>query len=111
MQLQELVPILSTNPAVMWKQLVSGYFTFTKKERTGIMVIIGMVSLLLILPETYDYFIPEKIYDDPEFEKAVASLMIREADSTDEPKPVKTCRLSSPLRTLNYFTLIPTQPR
>lgn len=79
------------------------------------MVIVVIVSLLLILPETYDYFIHEKTYDDPEFEKAIASLEAREADSTDldEPKSyarteaIKTLRAEQPPSHAEFFFFDP----
>jgi DNA uptake protein ComE-like DNA-binding protein len=113
LQLQELVTILSANPAHMWKRLVTGYFSFTKKERTGIMVIGVIVSVMLILPETYDYFIPEKTYDYHEFETAIAALKTREADSIDEPKTYvkteagKTARVEQPPAVAELFYFDP----
>lgn len=65
----------------MWKHFISDYLSFTKKERTGILVLLSLIVFFLILPFLYPYFIKRKIYNHKDFEKAVASLEIKQADS------------------------------
>lgn len=65
----------------MWKQLVSDYLGYTKKERNGILVLISLIILFLLLPYCYPYLITRKQYDYQEFEKAIASLETMDADS------------------------------
>lgn len=66
----------------MWKHFISDYLNFTKKERTGILVLLSLIVFFLILPFFYPYFIKPKTYNHKDFEKAVASLEIKQADSS-----------------------------
>ncbi len=66
----------------MWKHFISDYLNFTKKERTGILVLLSLIVFFLILPFLYPYFIKPKTYNHKDFEKAVASLEIKQADSS-----------------------------
>ncbi|MEP7144541.1 MAG: helix-hairpin-helix domain-containing protein [Ferruginibacter sp.] len=66
----------------MWKHLISGYFSFTKKDRTGIIVLLSLVVFFMMIPFFYPYFIQQKTYDHSAFEKAIASLQIKQADSS-----------------------------
>ncbi|MEP7110612.1 MAG: helix-hairpin-helix domain-containing protein [Ferruginibacter sp.] len=66
----------------MWKHNISGYLNFTKKDRTGILVILSLVAFFIILPFFYPYLIKREKYDHKDFEKAIASLRIKQADSS-----------------------------
>ncbi|MBC7890352.1 MAG: helix-hairpin-helix domain-containing protein [Ferruginibacter sp.] len=66
----------------MWKDFISGYLSFTKKDRTGILVLISLVVFFAILPYFYPYFIKQKTYDPGDFKSAIASLQVKRADST-----------------------------
>jgi len=65
----------------MWKQLLSDYLNYTKRERNGILVLLSLIVFFLFLPYLYPYFITQKKYNYQEFEMAIASLEIMEADS------------------------------
>jgi competence protein ComEA len=65
----------------MWKQLISGYFTYTKKERTGILALLSLIAIISLLPLLYPYLITQKTYDHSELERAVASLRLLQPDS------------------------------
>lgn len=65
----------------MWKHLINDYLSYTKKDRTGIIVLVTLVLFFILLPFSYPYFIKQKTYDHLVFEKAIASLKILEADS------------------------------
>ncbi len=65
----------------MWKQLVSDYLGYTKKERNGILVLLSLIILFLLLPYCYPYLINRKKYDYREFEKSIASLETIDKDS------------------------------
>lgn len=67
----------------MFKKIAAEYFSFTKKERTGIFVILLLILLFSILPFFYPYFMVEKKYDHTVFEKEIATLKIKETDSTE----------------------------
>lgn len=65
----------------MWKQFLREYLSFTKKERTGIFIVIIIISICLVLPFLYPYFDREKSYDDSVFEKEISQLKKLQADS------------------------------
>lgn len=67
----------------MWKQVVSSYFSFTKKERTGIFLLLSLIVLFLLLPFAYPLFIKTKRPDTASFEKEIASLKIKQQDTTN----------------------------
>ena len=66
----------------MWKHFISDYLSFTKKDRTGILVLLFLTGVLIILPFLYPYFIKQKTYDVASFETAIASLKLKQADSS-----------------------------
>jgi competence protein ComEA len=65
----------------MWQKLLTNYFTFTKKERTGTFVILFLILLLMLLPFLYPLFIKAKTADASVFEKEIASLKIKQRDT------------------------------
>jgi competence protein ComEA len=62
-------------------KLLTNYFTFTKKERTGTFVILFFILLLTLLPFLYPLFIKAKAADASAFEKEIASLKIKQQDT------------------------------
>jgi len=66
----------------MWKQFVSQYFDFPKKERTGNMALLVIIALGILAPFFFNFFIKPKRYDTSRFEKEIAALKIKTADST-----------------------------
>ncbi|MEO6549164.1 MAG: helix-hairpin-helix domain-containing protein [Ferruginibacter sp.] len=58
----------------MWKHLITDYLSFTKKERTGILVLISLIVIFMLVPFLFPYFIKEKTYDHTIFEKEIAAL-------------------------------------
>jgi len=67
----------------MWKKIISDYLNFSKKQRIGTFVILGLVAFFTALPFLFPFFIKPKIYDHSSFEKAIYSLKIKQADSID----------------------------
>lgn len=67
----------------MSKNFISGYLSFTRKERTGIAVILVLIVLFIFLPFLYPIFIHPRVSDHSGFGKEIASLTIKQADSTD----------------------------
>jgi competence protein ComEA len=67
----------------MWQKLLTSYFTFTKKERTGTFVILFLILLLTLLPFLYPLFIKAKATDAAAFEKEIASLKIKQQDTAN----------------------------
>ncbi|MEP6674976.1 MAG: helix-hairpin-helix domain-containing protein [Ferruginibacter sp.] len=66
-----------------WKFL-SGYFSFTKKERNGILLLITLILIFFALPFFYPLFIQHKKNDPTQFEKEIAALKIKTADSSHD---------------------------
>ena len=67
----------------MWKQFSSDYLSFSKKQRIGTFVILGLVAFFTVLPFLFPFFIKPKIYDHTGVAKAIDSLKIKQADSSD----------------------------
>lgn len=65
----------------MFKQLISSYFTFTKKERTGTIVLLVLILLFSLLPLFYPLFIKDKPGDTTSFKKEIAALKIKQQDT------------------------------
>jgi len=70
----------------MIKSFLSPYFSFTKKERTGIYVLIALIILFTILPFLFPFFIKEKKYDHNEFQKEISELKIDSRDTSNNKK-------------------------
>ena len=65
----------------MWKQFLSDYLSFTKKDRNGIFVTLAFIAVFILIPFLYPLFIKEKTYDHTAFQKAIDSLKIKQEDS------------------------------
>lgn len=59
------------------KKFVSAYFSFTRKERRGVSVLLLLILLFSLIPFFYPYFIKHRQPDRAAFEKAVANLKLR----------------------------------
>lgn len=62
-------------------KLLREYFSYSKKERTGITVLLVLILLLTILPFLLPFFIHHPKQDDSAFRQAIASLQSSQADS------------------------------
>lgn len=68
----------------MRNKFITDYLSFTRKERTGIIVILFLIVLFSLLPFLYPLFISHKKVDHALFEKEIASLIIKQSDSSDQ---------------------------
>lgn len=68
----------------MWKRFVSDYLNFTKRERTGILVLLFLIVFLLLLPFLFPFFIHQKTTDASLFKKEIDMLSVKQKDSTDK---------------------------
>ena len=66
----------------MLRKFLSDYLSFTRKERTGIIVLVAMILFFTILPFLFPYFISHKPPDHTAFEKDIATLKIKQTDSS-----------------------------
>lgn len=63
------------------KKHIADYFSFTRKERTGIIVVLVLIGLLVFLPFLFPFLVHKKEYDHSFFEKEIAALQQKQADS------------------------------
>jgi len=65
----------------MWKQFVSQYLNFTRKERRGIITLLALIIFFILVPFLYPLFIKSKPVNAESFKKEIASLTIQQQDS------------------------------
>jgi len=53
------------------KKFIKEYFTFSRRERNGVMVLLILIAITLVLPYTYPYLISSEEIDFSEFEADV----------------------------------------
>ena len=70
----------------MWKYFLHEYFSFTKKERTGIFILLSLILFCITVPFLYPFFNPEEIYDRSKFDREISALKILRADSASVKK-------------------------
>jgi competence protein ComEA len=63
----------------MWQRFLKDYFFFTKKERSGIIVLILVVIFLILSPLLFPILIKEEKFDYAQFETEMAQLRIDSA--------------------------------
>ncbi|MBU9937559.1 MAG: helix-hairpin-helix domain-containing protein [Ferruginibacter sp.] len=66
------------------RKYLAEYFSFTRKERTGIIAVMALILLLIFLPFFFPYLMTEKKYDHSQFEKEIAALKTEQPDSTTD---------------------------
>ena len=65
----------------MSKKNFPDYLSFTRKERTGIIIIMVLIITFTLLPFLFPFFIRSKPVDHSQFEKEIASLHIKQQDT------------------------------
>ena len=68
----------------MWKHFITDYLSFSKKERTGILVLVLLIGFFIGLPFLYPFFIKPRPTNATIFKKAIASLSIKQAAHTKQ---------------------------
>ena len=66
-----------------WKELLTGYFSFSKKDRIGLIVLLCLIGLAYFLP----HFFPEKPVDEPRLLKDIAALDSLTSGKEKSPLP------------------------
>lgn len=66
----------------MRRRTVPEYFTFTRKERNGIILLCGLMLFFSLLPRTFPLFYSNPETDASDLEKEIAALSINRGDST-----------------------------
>ena len=83
----------------MFKKILSGYFSFSKKERRGILFLLGAILLFTLFPFFFPFLFKGRVPDHRAFEKDIARLKLLENDSNDRR------RQSNPGK--NYYRSFP----
>ncbi len=65
----------------MQKQKVSEWFTVSKKQRNGMLVMLAIIVMSILAQSLLSLFIKPARYDHSEFEKEIAALKIQRPDS------------------------------
>ena len=72
-----------------WSQFIKDYLNFTRKERIGILVVIGLILFSLFVPEIISRSASEKpIHDDTAWIAAVKKLEIGDSSFSDSDRQV-----------------------
>jgi competence protein ComEA len=58
----------------MWQKFLKDYFSFTKKERVGIISVVAGILILTILPFFFPYIVKKEKTDASQFAKEIAQL-------------------------------------
>lgn len=59
----------------------SEWFQFSKKQRNGTFMLLGLIILMIVWQNVQDYFFQSKKYDHTAFEQELASLKVKSPDS------------------------------
>ncbi len=70
----------------MWREFIQDYFSFTSKERKGILFIIPIILILFLLPFFFQYFIKQETFSNQEYENEIAQLETLKNDSAQLKK-------------------------
>ncbi len=65
----------------MVKRFLSSYLNFTKKERTGTLIVLFLIGVCLVLPFLFPFFIKPVTTDAAVFKKQIETLKTVQADS------------------------------
>lgn len=66
----------------MRKNFASDYLSFTKKERSGSIVLLSLIIIFTAIPFLFPFFIKQKPVDATAFKEEIAMLTIKQADSS-----------------------------
>ncbi len=84
-----------------WKEFLGDYFTFTRKERTGLLVIILVILGIWIFPKVSRPPRPKTIPPDTSWITAAKKLMTITKDSSNQPDNVDDLAQNKPLTELS----------
>jgi competence protein ComEA len=58
----------------MRKHFLSGYFSFTKKERTGIIMLLSFIAFFMLLPFAFPFFNKQQTFNSTELKECLKQL-------------------------------------
>lgn len=67
----------------MQRTSLAGYLSFSKKERTGIIVLLALIGVLVFIPFLFPLFIKDKKVDATAFSKEIAALTIKQQEDSN----------------------------
>lgn len=65
-----------------WRGFLNDFFSYSKKERTGIFIIIAIVFIIIISPNFFQYIFKKEKLNTDGFKKDIASLSVK-ADTSE----------------------------
>lgn len=65
----------------MKKHFINDYFSFTSKERKGVVLVLVILLLIILSPLFFRFFIKDKKYNHQDFENEIAQLKTLQTDS------------------------------
>lgn len=65
-----------------WRGFLNDFFSYSKKERTGIFIIIAIVFIIIISPNFFQYIFKKEKLNTDDFKKDIASLSVK-ADTSE----------------------------
>ncbi len=65
----------------MWKNFITDYLSFTKKERSGTLVILLLIVFFITIPFLFPFFIPRKTVSDITFKSQMDQLVNKQMDT------------------------------
>lgn len=87
----------------MKKEWIKDYFSFTKKERIGVFVLISIILILLFIPYLFPYLKKETKPDKTAFEKEVAKLNQLKIDSAQKTRQYVKINYKEEEEEPNYY--------
>jgi competence protein ComEA len=66
----------------MFKPFLTGYLSFTRKERTGIIVLVSIILICSVIPLWYSLFAKTKKNGSDEYKNEMAALTLKQQDSS-----------------------------
>ena len=66
----------------MLKNFITDYLSFTRKERSGTLVVLLLIVIFITIPFLYPFFIHSKVEKDTAFKTQMEKLVIRQQDTT-----------------------------
>lgn len=87
----------------MWKKFVSDYLTFSRKDRTGILVLLSLMVITLLAPLAFPYLKKEQPSDNAENEKIIHQLKAAFSDTSTNSNAEEAIDYEMEVPGLFYF--------
>lgn len=91
----------------MWKKFVTDYLTFSKKDRTGIFVLTGLIAVTLLSPLVFPYLKKKKNPDTAKTQETIKQLQAIFKDTSDASSHTAASDVSSEPEEIHLFYFDP----